>query len=46
MLEILKAIKEMIQSNENEKAIKYINELIIKNKDVDSYMEELINNLK
>ncbi len=46
MLEILKRIKEMIQKNENENAIKYIDKILSENKDVNDYMDDLVNNLK
>lgn len=46
MLEILKRIKEMIQKNENDKAIKYIDKILSENKNVNDYMDDLVNNLK
>lgn len=46
MLEILKRIKEMIQKNENEDAIKYIDKILSENKNVNDYMDDLVNNLK
>lgn len=46
MLEVLKKIKELLQDNKNDEAIKYIDEILSKNKSVDDYMDDLINNLK
>jgi hypothetical protein len=46
MLEILKKIKDMIKKNQNDKAIKYIDEILSKNKNAEEYMNDLINELK
>lgn len=46
MVEILKNIKEMIQNNETDKAIKYIDKILSDNKEADIYIDELVNELK
>lgn len=46
MEEILKNIKSMIENNKNDEAIKYIDEMLSKNKNVEDYMDDLINDLK
>lgn len=46
MEEILKNIKNMIEKNKNDEAIKYIDKILSKNKNVEDYMDDLINDLK
>lgn len=46
MLSILEKIKDMIKKNENEKAIKYIDEILNENKRADDYIDELLKELK
>lgn len=46
MEEILKNIKSMIENNKNDEAIKYIDKILSKNKNVEDYMDDLINDLK
>ena len=46
MVEVLKKIKDMIKKNQNEKAIKYIDEILSENKSAEEYMNNLINELK
>lgn len=46
MEEILENIKSMIENNKNDEAIKYIDEMLSKNKNVEDYMDDLINDLK
>ncbi len=46
MEEILKNIKSMIENNKNDEAIKYIDKILSKNKNVESYIDDLINDLK
>lgn len=46
MVEVLKNIKEMLQNNENDKAIKYIDKILSENKNANTYIDELVNELK
>lgn len=46
MEEILENIKSMIENNKNDEAIKYIDKILSKNKNVEDYMDDLINDLK
>lgn len=46
MREVLENIKEMLQNKKNEEAIKYIDAVLSKNKNIDDYMDELVNDLK
>lgn len=46
MVEILKNIRDMIEKNQNDKAIKYIDEILSKNKNAEEYINNLINELK
>lgn len=46
MEEILKNIKSMIENNKNDEAIKYIDKILSKNKNVEDYIDDLINDLK
>lgn len=46
MLEVLTKIKEMIKNNENDKAIEYIDKVLKENKNVNTYIEDIVNELK
>lgn len=46
MIEILTKIREMIESNENDKAIEYIDKVLKENKSANTYIEDLVNELK
>lgn len=46
MIEILNNIKNMIISEEKEKAVKYIDKIISENKDAGTYIDDLIKDLK
>lgn len=46
MVEVLKNIRDMIKKNQNDKAIKYIDEILSKNKNAEEYINNLINELK
>lgn len=46
MVEVLKNIRDMIEKNQNDKAIKYIDEILSKNKNAEEYINNLINELK
>lgn len=46
MEEILKNIKNMIENNKNNEAIKYIDKILSKNKNAENYIDDLINDLK
>lgn len=46
MIEVLMKIKEMIKNNENDKAIEYIDKVLKENKNSNTYLEDLVNELK
>ncbi len=46
MIEVLMKIKEMIKNNENDKAIEYIDKVLKENKNPNTYLEDLVNELK
>lgn len=46
MIEVLIKIKEMIKNNENNKAIEYIDKVLKENKNANTYIEDLVNELK
>lgn len=46
MIEVLMKIKEMIKNNENDKAIEYIDKMLKENKNSNTYLEDLVNELK
>lgn len=46
MFEVLTKIKEMIKNNENDKVIEYIDTILKENKNADTYIEDLVKELK